>query len=64
MNGLIGDFLTPPLSPGEQVAGFALGAATRGVLVGAVTALAVLPFAHFGVRPPLGGHLFRRRRGR
>ena len=27
MNGLIGDFLTPPLSPGELVAGFALGAA-------------------------------------
>ena len=31
MNGLIGDFLTPPLSPGELVAGFALGALTRGV---------------------------------
>src|SRR5579863_5607835 len=46
MNGLIGDFITPPLSPAEQVAGFALGAATRGVAVGAVTALAVLPFAH------------------
>jgi ABC-2 type transport system permease protein len=49
MNGLIGDFLTPPLSPAEQVAGFTLGAATRGVMVGAVTALAVLPFAHFGI---------------
>ncbi|MEO8811368.1 MAG: ABC transporter permease [Caulobacteraceae bacterium] len=49
MNGLIGDFLTPPLSPAEQVAGFALGAATRGVAVGAVTALAVLPFAHLSV---------------
>ena len=49
MNGLIGDFLTPPLSPAEQVAGFTLGAATRGVLVGAVTALAVAPFARLGV---------------
>ncbi len=49
MNGLIGDFLTPPLSPAEQVAGFAAGAATRGVMVGAVTALAVLPFAHLSV---------------
>jgi ABC-2 type transport system permease protein len=49
MNGLIGDFLTPPLSPAEQVAGFALGAATRGVAVGAVTALAVLPFAHLTI---------------
>jgi ABC-2 type transport system permease protein len=45
MNGLIGDFLTPPMTAGEQVAGFALGAATRGVAVGAVTALAVLPFS-------------------
>ncbi len=45
MNGLICDFLMPPLSPSEQVAGFAFGAATRGVLVGAVTALAIMPFA-------------------
>jgi ABC-2 type transport system permease protein len=49
MNGLISDFITPPLSPMEQVAGFALGAATRGVLVGTVTLLAVLPFAHLTV---------------
>ena len=46
MNGLIGDFLTPPLSPGELVAGFALGAMTRGILVGTVAALAIFPFAH------------------
>jgi len=45
MNGLIGDFLTPPLSPGELVAGFALGAMTRGIVVGAVAALAIFPFA-------------------
>ena len=49
MNGLIGDFITPPLSPFEQVAGFALGAATRGVAVGAVAGLAVLPFAHLSI---------------
>ena len=49
MNGLIGDFIMPPLSPLEQVAGFTLGAATRGVAVGSVTLLAVLPFAHLGV---------------
>jgi len=49
MNGLTGDFLTPPLTPLEHVAAFSLGAATRGVLVGAVTLLAVLPFAHLGV---------------
>jgi ABC-2 type transport system permease protein len=49
MNGLMGDFLTPPLTSMEHVAGFGLGAATRGVAVGAVTWLAVLPFAHLGV---------------
>ncbi|WP_340646151.1 ABC transporter permease [Phenylobacterium sp.] len=49
MNGLTGDFLTPPLTPMEHVAGFALGAATRGIVVGAVTWLAVLPFAHLPV---------------
>lgn len=49
MNGLISDFITPPLSPAEQVAGFTLGAATRGVLVGAVAALAVLPFAAISI---------------
>jgi ABC-2 type transport system permease protein len=48
-NGLMGDFMTPPLSPLEHTAGFALGAATRGLMVGAVTWLAVLPFAHMGV---------------
>jgi len=49
MSGLMGDFLMPPLTPAELVAGFALGAATRGVAVGAVTALAVLPFAHLSI---------------
>jgi len=52
MNGLISDFITPPLAPWEQVAGFAFGAATRGVVVGAVTLLAVLPFAHLTLVHP------------
>src|SRR5260370_42055242 len=52
MNGLIGDFLMQPLSPVEQVAGFALGAATRGIMVGAVAGLAVLPFAHIRIAHP------------
>jgi ABC-2 type transport system permease protein len=43
------DFLTPPLSPFELTAGFSLGAATRGVAVGLVTAAAVWPFSHFGL---------------
>ena len=46
MNGYISDYLSPPLSPGELVAGFALGALTRGVVVGAVAGLVVFPFAH------------------
>jgi ABC-2 type transport system permease protein len=52
MNGLIGDFITPPLTPAEQVTGFIAGAATRGVAVGAVTALAVLPFASMPLAHP------------
>jgi ABC-2 type transport system permease protein len=52
MNGLIGDFLTPPLSPGELVAGFALGALTRGIVVGTVAALAIFPFAEIRFAHP------------
>ena len=43
------DFLTPPLSPLELTVGFSLGAATRGVVVGLVTAVCVLPFARLGI---------------
>lgn len=46
MMGLTSDFMTPPLSPTEQVAAFALGAATRGLVVGAATAMAVLLINH------------------
>jgi len=46
--GTAPDFLTPPLSPFELLAGFGLGAATRGIVVGAVTAAAVWPFSRFG----------------
>jgi ABC-2 type transport system permease protein len=51
-NGLMGDFLTPPLTPAEHVVGFGLGAATRGIVVGAVSCLAVLPFARLPVAQP------------
>ena len=54
--GLTPDFLTPPLSPLELVSAFTLGAATRGIVVGLVTALTIafLPDAgihiqHWGV---------------
>lgn len=46
------DFLTPPLSAFEQTAAFALGAATRGIFVGVVTAVAVWPFSHFQLVHP------------
>jgi ABC-2 type transport system permease protein len=42
MFGLTSDFLTPPLSPLEQVLAFSLGAVTRGLLVGLVTAVTVV----------------------
>jgi len=50
--GTASDFLMPPLTPFELLVGFGLGAATRGILVGAVTALCVaflakLSVAHF-----------------
>jgi ABC-2 type transport system permease protein len=47
--GTAPDFLTPPLSPFEQAAGFALGAVTRGLFVGAVTAVAVFFFAELRI---------------
>ena len=47
--GTATDFLTPPLSPLELTIGFSLGAATRGLVVGLVTAICVLPFAKLGV---------------
>ncbi len=47
--GTATDFLTPPLSPLELTLGFTLGAATRGLAVGLVTAVCVLPFASLGV---------------
>jgi ABC-2 type transport system permease protein len=48
-NGLMGDFITPPLSPAEHVIGFGGGAATRGVFVGVISLAAILPFARLGV---------------
>lgn len=47
MMGTSPDFLTPPLSAFEQTAAFALGAGTRGIFVGLVTAISVWPFSHY-----------------
>ncbi len=51
-NGLMGDFMTPPLSPTEHVIGFGMGAATRGIFVGAIALAAVLPFARLPIAQP------------
>jgi len=51
-NGLMGDFMTPPLSPVEHLLGFGGGAATRGLFVGTMSLLAVLPFAHLTFAQP------------
>src|SRR5579859_983022 len=51
-NGLMGDFVTPPLSPLEHTIGFGAGAATRGLFVGAVTLVAVLAFAQLPIAEP------------
>lgn len=49
MQGTIVDLMMPPLSPLEIVLALALGGATRGVFVGGVVALAIMPFVpvHF-----------------
>ena len=45
IQGIAVDFLMPPLSAAELTAAFVGGAATRGLLVGVVSAAAVAPFA-------------------
>jgi len=44
--------MTPPLSPVEHLLGFGGGAATRGVFVGAIALLAILPFARLPLAQP------------
>jgi ABC-2 type transport system permease protein len=44
--------MTPPLTPMEHLLGFGGGAATRGIFVGAIAAVAVLPFARLPFAQP------------
>lgn len=46
MQGISVDFLMPPLSPLELTLAFLTGAAVRGLLVGAASLVAVIPFAN------------------
>src|SRR5919106_681463 len=64
LNGTIADVLSAPLGPLELVAGYALGALTRAIIVGSVVALAVAPLGALHVAEPgrillfgLGGSL-------
>lgn len=49
IQGNVVDLLMPPLSPGELNVGIAMAGVTRGVVVGSVTALGMMPFVHLGV---------------
>jgi ABC-2 type transport system permease protein len=49
VQGNIVDSLMPPLSPAELVVGFAAGGIVRGLVVGLVTAAALLPFVPLSV---------------
>jgi ABC-2 type transport system permease protein len=53
VQGNIVDYLMPPLSPGELVAGVVLGGVTRGLVVGATVYLAMLPFVALPIHQPL-----------
>lgn len=49
LQGVIIDWLTPPLSALELSAGFALGGVTRGLMVGCTVALAMSVFVPLGI---------------
>jgi ABC-2 type transport system permease protein len=55
MQGNIVDMIMAPLTPLELTVGYALGGVLRGVLVGFVVALAMLPFVPLGVHS--AGHI-------
>src|SRR5919106_703755 len=64
LNGTIADVLSAPLGPLELVAGYALGALTRAVVVGSVVAIAMAPLGVLQAAAPtrillfgLGGSL-------
>lgn len=49
IQGNVVDILMPPLSPGELNVGFALAGTTRGIVVGLVTGISMLPFVSLGL---------------
>ncbi|HUS53202.1 MAG TPA: ABC transporter permease [Thermohalobaculum sp.] len=53
IQGNIIDTLMPPLSPGEMLAGYALGGATRGIVCAVATGILIFPFAGIGLTHPI-----------
>ena len=53
VQGNIVDVLMPPLSSTELAVGYVAGGVTRGMLVGAVTFLAITPFVPIGLHDPV-----------
>ncbi len=53
VQGNVVDFLMPPLSAAELSIAFIAGAATRGIVVGLVTVLCILPFMQITIVHPL-----------
>jgi ABC-2 type transport system permease protein len=57
MQGNIVDMLMAPLSPGELTAGYGIGGMMRGLLVGVIVGVSMLPFVTFSIHS-LGHVLF------
>jgi len=58
LQGVIIDWLTPPLSSIELTAGFALGGITRGLMVGVTVSIAMAVFTSLGVHSILAVIVF------
>jgi len=52
MIGYISDILTPPLGSTEIIFAFTIGAVLRGMMVGIIVTIAMMPFVHFSVHHP------------
>ncbi|MFQ5567415.1 MAG: ABC transporter permease, partial [Paracoccaceae bacterium] len=58
IQGNIVDTLMPPLSPGELLAGYALGGAARGTVCAVATGALIFPFAGVAMTHPLWAVVF------
>ncbi len=58
VQGNIVDVLMPPLSPGELTTAYALGGATRGLCVAALSLVLIFPFIGLGVANPVWAIFF------